>query len=80
LLINAGLIVGGCRSAVGPAWCYATELTWEGHEFLDNIKVDSTWTKVKEISKPKSLELSVDVIRCAIHKHHFNFPSASSAR
>lgn len=63
LLINAGLIEGGCRKAVGPPWCYATQLTWAGHEFLDNIKTDSAWNKVKEIAKSKGLELSVDVIK-----------------
>ena len=38
LLLEAGLIKGGCRSALGPAWCYATALTWAGHEFLDTIR------------------------------------------
>lgn len=76
LLINAGLIEGGCRKAVGPHWCYATQLSWEGHEFLDNIKADSIWSKVKETARDKGIELSIDVIKAAAKMLAVNFLSA----
>lgn len=63
LLLEAGLIVGGCRDALGPPWCYASRLTWEGHELLDKIRRDTVWNKVKETARVKGVELSVDVVR-----------------
>lgn len=65
LLLEAGLIVGGCRNALGPPLCHAIRLTWTGHEFIDSIKRDTVWNKVKETAKVKGMELSFDVIRVA---------------
>lgn len=28
---------------------YATDITWEGHEFLDNVKNESVWKKTKDV-------------------------------
>ena len=38
------------------------ELTWEGHEFLDKIKSDSSWLKIKSYAKEKGLALSFSVV------------------
>ena len=65
LLLEAGLIAGGCRDAVGTAYCHASRLTWEGHEFLDRIKRDNVWNKVKETARVKGVDLSFGVIRMA---------------
>jgi hypothetical protein len=43
LLINAGFING----EMGGLLPVVRGLTWEGHEFLDNIKTDTIWSKVK---------------------------------
>lgn len=43
-------------------------LTWEGHEFFDSIRNDSTWDKIKISAKEKSLELSFSSIK-AIENH-----------
>ena len=46
LLVQAGLLEG--QSYVGSDeedW-YPSKLTWEGHEFLDNIRNDAVWKEV----------------------------------
>lgn len=63
LLLEAGLMTGGCRDALGPPWCYARRLTWEGHEFLDKIRRETVWNKVKEMARVRGVELSFEVIK-----------------
>lgn len=44
----------------GSADVYVTELTWNGHKFLDNIRDDGVWKTTKEkISKFSSVSLSI---------------------
>lgn len=38
-------------------------LTWEGNEFLDKIRDDSTWGKTKKVIKEKGLPLVIDTIK-----------------
>ena len=45
MLMEAGLIKGNSTMEQMPA---VSRLTWEGHEFLDNIKDQSIWGKTKE--------------------------------
>ena len=66
LLIEAGLADGNCREAMNaPLWCYLTRLTWEGHEFLDNVRSPTLWNRIKGVARSKGLELSFDVIKLA---------------
>lgn len=66
LLIEAGFIEGECRKTLGePLHCWAYRLTWEGHEFLDQIKAKPVWNKIKGLIRQKGLEMSIDVIRIA---------------
>jgi hypothetical protein len=62
LMRDAGLITGGCREALGPAWCYATGLTWNGHEFLDRIRNDGTWNRIKTTVRERGADMSFDGI------------------
>lgn len=62
LMRDAGLITGGCREALGPSWCYATGLTWDGHEFLDRIRSDTAWNRIKTAAREKSMDMSFDTI------------------
>jgi len=62
LMRDAGLITGGCREATGPAWCYATGLTWAGHEFLDSIRSDNTWHRIKTSGRDRGIDLTLDSI------------------
>ena len=63
LMLEAKLIVGGCRDAMGPPFCHASRLTWEGHEFLDKIKNETVWNKVKATARSNSIDLSFTVIK-----------------
>jgi hypothetical protein len=38
------------------------ELTWDGHEFLEKIRNDSTWEKIKAIIGEKSGAMAFSVI------------------
>lgn len=40
-------------------------LTWQGHEFLDKIRSDTAWNKIKQIIKTKGIDLSFDAIKLA---------------
>jgi hypothetical protein len=56
LLIEAGLLKG----AVGPVAPYVSRLTWQGHEFLDDIRDQAIWAKTKErIQGLSSVALSI---------------------
>ena len=67
LLLDAKLIKGGCREALGPNWCYATSLTWAGHEFIDQIRRNSVWNRIKASIQKEGIDLSIDAIRIAAH-------------
>jgi hypothetical protein len=62
LLINAGLVDGNSADTLTSRSCIARRLTWAGCEFLDGIKKDSSWNKVKETAKSRGLDLTFDVI------------------
>jgi hypothetical protein len=42
---------------------FARNLTWEGHEFLDSIRVKDTWTKVKNVVSDKGGVMTFEVIK-----------------
>lgn len=66
LLIEAGLIKGHCSQGMNdPMRCFATSLTWEGHEFLDKVRSNNVWNKVKAVAREKGISLSLDVIKIA---------------
>jgi hypothetical protein len=53
LLADAGLLIGQDLSHMGPdgyEWM-PKRLTWEGHEFLDNIRDPDVWRRTKEGAK-----------------------------
>ena len=63
LLNDAGLIHAKCiRTLSAPLHCVALSMTWTGHEFLDQVRQDSVWNKVKGTAREKGLDLSLDVI------------------
>jgi hypothetical protein len=59
LLIEAGFLKG--RPPIDPmSMPVLSRLTWQGHEFLDDIRDESIWTKTKERLKGlPSVALSV---------------------
>ena len=46
--------------AVGPDWV-VERLTYDGHEFLDNIRNDGIWSQVKSAAKNKGVDLTFDL-------------------
>lgn len=38
-------------------------LTWEGHDFLDKIREDTIWNKIKGLIKNKALPMTLDVVK-----------------
>ena len=38
------------------------DLTWAGHEFLDKIRSESTWNRIKAQAREKSLALSFNIV------------------
>lgn len=50
MLLQAGYIEGEITFLPSGAkkTCNIKTLTWEGHEFLETIRPDSTWQKIKE--------------------------------
>jgi hypothetical protein len=66
LLQQAGLVTGTCRSPLGsPRSCEARELTWAGHEFLDNVRSQTVWKKTRSLLQEKGLDLTFDTIKAA---------------
>lgn len=63
LLKNAGLIDAHDISSIEEENFAAVSLTWQGHEFLDKIRNEGVWNKVKATVQSKSLDLSFDVIK-----------------
>ena len=51
---NAGTLGGG------PDWL-VNRITYDGHEFLDSVRNDTVWSKVKARAKEQGVELTVDL-------------------
>lgn len=66
LMMEKGLLTGNFVYADGSMLFSALKISWEGHDFLDSIKNDTVWNKVKESLKNKGLELgqvSFDILK-----------------
>ncbi|QLB18681.1 DUF2513 domain-containing protein [Mannheimia granulomatis] len=63
LLTEAGLIKSIDISGMEEEDYAALSLTWQGHEFLDKIRNDSVWNKIKSTLQHKSLDLSFETIK-----------------
>ena len=65
LLVDAGLIKGKLfqSSSHGPMHFFARRLTWSGHEFLDSIRSDSVWNKIKKIFASKGIDMTLELVK-----------------
>jgi len=72
LLDQAGYIIG----VKAMLYYNVSELTWKGHEFLDNIKDPAIWTETKEKAKELGgVGLNVIAeIALSLIKAHFHLP------
>ena len=65
LLGEAGLIIGANLDRESGT-CTARKLTWDGHEFLDGIKRETVWRRIKDTLQDKGLDLSYETIKSAV--------------
>lgn len=66
ILNEAGLIEANClKPSNTPIHCIGRILTWAGHEFLDSIRNETMWNKIKATAKSKGVDLSFEVIKQA---------------
>jgi hypothetical protein len=71
LLKEAGLVEAtihtSSRTRSGhPDAAVMQRLTYAGHEFLDSVRSDTTWNKLKTYVSGKGLELTVDTLMKAV--------------
>jgi len=65
LMHDAGLLhCEPVRSSTSDRVIYVLpfELTWEGHEFLDKIRSDGVWRKIRDVAASKGGSLAFAVI------------------
>lgn len=65
--INADII----SSLGGDHSFYATSLTWDGHQLLDNIRDDKVWKETKSVASKvgsASLEILSNIASSVLHK------------
>ncbi|EMN7207540.1 DUF2513 domain-containing protein [Vibrio parahaemolyticus] len=60
LLIEAGFLDGNvsdtlANTSVVPSFVSVNRLTWDGHEFLDNIRKEEVWNTIKTQFKDASI-------------------------
>jgi hypothetical protein len=65
LMKEAGLIEAGFFSADGdPYWIgEAVRITWDGYDYLNSIRDDSVWRKVRDVVKSEVGSASFDTIK-----------------
>lgn len=60
LMIDGGLLEGSYKplknGSMSTPLIHIEKLTWEGHEFLDNLRKDQIWEKIKNDFKESSME------------------------
>jgi hypothetical protein len=79
LLVERGLIEGSSLYATGkhsslniPTNVFVKQLTWEGHDFIDGIRADTKWSKVKAFLTDAGKDITIETIKYAV-KHLFGF-------
>lgn len=63
LLEEAGLVTAKCIQKREDLFCMAQNLTWQGHEFLDKVRENTTWQNFKQTLADKSISLSLESIK-----------------
>lgn len=68
LLHEAGYI-HAVNCSTGTAFCWEPiDLTWQGHEFLDNARNEEFWEKAKQTVIDKSGTVSFDILKSVLSK------------
>jgi hypothetical protein len=64
LLVEKGLVEGAISKELGgiePPFVRIFKLTWDGHEFIDNLRDESVWNSIKSDFKEASFSTIVKV-------------------
>lgn len=79
LLIERGLVEGSPLYTSGlnsspdiPRDVYIKKLTWEGHDFIDGVRVDTKWNKVKTFLTDAGKDITIETTKYAV-AHLFGF-------
>lgn len=81
LLIDKGYLKGKAIKSSDadseiPLAVFVTEITWEGHDFIDAIKDETNWVKVKDFLKDAGKQITIDTIAVAVQSL-FRFGAAA---
>jgi len=64
MLLEAGIIRGKPIGTMGsPDTCLISGISFEGHEYLDSIRDNKVWSRVKDKSKKAGVTLTFDIVR-----------------
>ena len=71
LAIEAGLLTGqsrkdNTRHTEIPAAVMVKDVTWEGHDFIQAIRDDENWGKVKKFLADSGKQLSIEMVKVAV--------------
>ena len=71
ILAEQGIIAAtNCSSTTNFAW-QAKGLTWEGHDYIDAIRDEARWQKVKEWIKGTGKILTMETLKQAVKELFF---------
>ncbi|MGD9826038.1 MAG: DUF2513 domain-containing protein [Desulfobacter sp.] len=64
IMLEAGLINGSMYGEMVDIDGFSIErMTWEGHEFLDTIRNDSVWSKVRKKFTETGISMTLDLVK-----------------
>jgi hypothetical protein len=71
LAIEAGLLKGNSFNYLEnmsdvPSAVNVLGITWEGHDFIDAVREDTNWQKVKSFLADSGKQLTIETIKIAI--------------
>lgn len=65
IMVQAGLVEGMAQKDMtgGDSFASVIQLTWEGNDFLDSVKSDKVWSKVKQAIAKTTGGASFEVVK-----------------
>ncbi len=69
LLVEANLVQGSVTKALGGgSIVLISRLTWDGHDFLANIRNETVWRETKKTALEKGADMSLSVLKALAAK------------
>lgn len=70
LAIEAGLLTGSHdkyqeNTTEIPSFVFIQDVTWEGHNFIDAIREDTNWNKIKNYLVEQGKQITIETIKTA---------------